>query len=90
MNKIRLVGSWQYCTDDAHCTPFVLGFQFTEGEPSALIQTSGGPCAVIAPVQAYILKNLLFTQRTSSENTVNLRNVTGEELIHYIVHVMMY
>ena len=29
-------------------------------EPTALVQTEGGPCAVIAPVQAFILKQLLF------------------------------
>lgn len=29
-------------------------------EPSALVQKQGGPCAVIAPVQAYILKILVL------------------------------
>lgn len=29
-------------------------------EPSALVQKQGGPCAVIAPVQAYILKTLVL------------------------------
>ena len=28
-------------------------------EPTAIQQFSGGPCAVIAPVQAFLLKNLL-------------------------------
>jgi ubiquitin carboxyl-terminal hydrolase MINDY-3/4 len=36
------------------------GFQFSEDEPSALIQREGGPCAVICPVQAYLLKALLM------------------------------
>lgn len=35
------------------------GFEFSEGEPSALVQRDGGPCCVIAPVQAYLLKILL-------------------------------
>ncbi|XP_065364007.1 ubiquitin carboxyl-terminal hydrolase MINDY-3 homolog [Calliphora vicina] len=36
------------------------GFEFSEEEPSALVQKQGGPCAVIAPVQAYILKILIM------------------------------
>lgn len=35
------------------------GFIFSEDERTALIQTSGGPCAVIAPVQAFLIKNLI-------------------------------
>ncbi|KAF4524530.1 hypothetical protein B566_EDAN002802 [Ephemera danica] len=35
------------------------GFVFSEGEPSALVQWEGGPCAVLAPVQAYILKSIM-------------------------------
>lgn len=35
------------------------GFHFSESEPSALVQNEGGPCAVIAPVQGFILKILL-------------------------------
>ncbi|XP_059616859.1 ubiquitin carboxyl-terminal hydrolase MINDY-3 homolog [Phlebotomus argentipes] len=36
------------------------GFEFSELEPSALVQCQGGPCAVIAPVQAFLLKILLM------------------------------
>lgn len=36
------------------------GFSFSEHEPSALVQRDGGPCCVIAPVQAYLLKILLM------------------------------
>uniref|UniRef100_A0A2M4BJQ1 Ubiquitin carboxyl-terminal hydrolase MINDY n=1 Tax=Anopheles marajoara TaxID=58244 RepID=A0A2M4BJQ1_9DIPT len=36
------------------------GFAFSEYEPSALVQRDGGPCCVIAPVQAYLLKTLLM------------------------------
>lgn len=38
----------------------IIGFYFSEGERSALEQLEGGPCAVIAPVQAFIIKNLLI------------------------------
>ncbi|XP_058063604.1 ubiquitin carboxyl-terminal hydrolase MINDY-3 homolog [Anopheles bellator] len=36
------------------------GFSFSDYEPSALVQRDGGPCCVIAPVQAYLLKILLM------------------------------
>lgn len=38
----------------------VLGFYFSATEKSALEQAEGGPCAIIAPIQAFILKNLLL------------------------------
>lgn len=39
---------------------FLVGFEFSEVEPSALVQKQGGPCAVIAPVQAFLLKILVM------------------------------
>ncbi|KAG9476366.1 ubiquitin carboxyl-terminal hydrolase MINDY-3 [Eleutherodactylus coqui] len=42
------------------------GFVFSDSEPTALEQFEGGPCAVIAPVQAFLLKNLLFTSEKSN------------------------
>uniref|UniRef100_A0A1L8DAV1 Ubiquitin carboxyl-terminal hydrolase MINDY n=1 Tax=Nyssomyia neivai TaxID=330878 RepID=A0A1L8DAV1_9DIPT len=36
------------------------GFEFSDQESSALVQCQGGPCAVIAPVQAFLLKILLM------------------------------
>lgn len=36
------------------------GFVFSESESTALVQHEGGPCAVIAPVQAFLLKNAIF------------------------------
>jgi len=38
----------------------LIGFYFNIDEPTALVQREGGPCAVIAPVQAFILKQLLL------------------------------
>lgn len=37
----------------------VTGFHFSPDEPTALIQWEGGPCAVLAPVQAFIIKSLM-------------------------------
>lgn len=39
---------------------FLVGFDFSDVEPSALVQKQGGPCAVIAPVQAYLLKIIIM------------------------------
>ncbi|KAF4075971.1 hypothetical protein AMELA_G00225050 [Ameiurus melas] len=50
------------------------GFVFSETEHSALEQFEGGPCAVIAPVQAFLLKNILFNMESS-----NWRNISEEE-----------
>lgn len=36
-----------------------IGFEFSDVEPSAMVQRQGGPCAVIAPVQAFILKTII-------------------------------
>lgn len=38
----------------------ITGFEFSDAEPSALLQKQGGPCGVIAPVQAFLLKILLM------------------------------
>jgi len=35
------------------------GFCFSDDEPTALVQFEGGPCAVLAPMQAYIVKHLV-------------------------------
>uniref|UniRef100_A0A672JAD7 Ubiquitin carboxyl-terminal hydrolase MINDY n=1 Tax=Salarias fasciatus TaxID=181472 RepID=A0A672JAD7_SALFA len=45
---------------------FVIWFVFSENEHTALEQFEGGPCAVIAPVQAFLLKNVLFNRESSN------------------------
>ena len=45
------------------CLP--LGFHFSNEEPTALLQCEGGPCAVLAPVQAFIIKTLLEGDSTA-------------------------
>lgn len=47
------------------------GFEFSEVEPSALVQRQGGPCAVIAPVQAYLLKILMDTPNHCLKDMTN-------------------
>lgn len=41
------------------------GFHFSNEEPTALLQCEGGPCAVLAPVQAFIIKTLLEGDSTA-------------------------
>ncbi|KAL9967773.1 hypothetical protein ACROYT_G026065 [Oculina patagonica] len=59
------------------------GFVFSMEEPSALIQEQGGPCAIIASVQAYILKNILFVEETPAPD--NWRQLTDEQAKQFLV-----
>lgn len=45
---------------------------FSDFEPSALVQFEGGPCAILAPVQAFLLKNLLQKKITEDWRKVNI------------------
>jgi len=56
-----------------------LGLIFGTDESTALLQFNGGPCAVIVPLQAYLLKNLLFSP---SSHVENWRQVTGKISIY--------
>ncbi|XP_058954761.2 ubiquitin carboxyl-terminal hydrolase MINDY-3 [Pocillopora verrucosa] len=59
------------------------GFVFSTVEPSALIQEHGGPCAIIASVQAFILKNILFVEETPAPD--NWRQVADEQARQLLV-----
>ncbi|XP_071811493.1 ubiquitin carboxyl-terminal hydrolase MINDY-3-like isoform X2 [Apostichopus japonicus] len=52
---------WGETLDENVFARWCQGFIFSEDEPMALLQREGGPCAIIAPLQAFILKNLLFS-----------------------------
>uniref|UniRef100_A0A8C6XI33 Ubiquitin carboxyl-terminal hydrolase MINDY n=1 Tax=Naja naja TaxID=35670 RepID=A0A8C6XI33_NAJNA len=41
------------------------GFVFSDSESTALEQFEGGPCAVIAPVQAFLLKKLFTCEKST-------------------------
>lgn len=59
------------------------GFEFSEYEPSALVQRQGGPCAVIAPVQAFLLKTLLSEANSSTLSDVSsvcTKNITSMKI----------
>lgn len=57
--------------------PLHIGFEFSEVEPTALVQFQGGPCGVIAPVQAFLLKILLM--ETPGHSFCDVCILYGEE-----------
>lgn len=59
------------------------GFTFSENEPSALIQQEGGPCAAIAPVQAFLLRILL-----SETPGHSFRDLTSEKCNSLLVRAV--
>lgn len=64
-------------------TLFLSGFYFSEYESSAIVQTDGGPCAVIAPLQAFIVKQLLDKGDNSS-----WRDIKTDESNQLLVRAM--
>ncbi|KAF2905796.1 hypothetical protein ILUMI_00391 [Ignelater luminosus] len=56
------------------------GFYFSTNEKSALEQAEGGPCAIIAPMQAFILKKLL-----ADYNGLSFRYSITEEIQHTVL-----
>lgn len=62
---------------DRHVHIHIAGLVFSDDEATALIQYEGGPCAVIAPVQAYLLKRILFSPTAKDSIT----DVTGNKKI---------
>lgn len=61
------------------------GFRFSSDEPTALIQHEGGPCAVIAPVQAYILKSLISD---SSKKPINWHELESEIVSKLLIRAL--
>jgi hypothetical protein len=68
-----------------HWCNFHAGFHFSKDEPTALVQSEGGPCAVLAPVQAFILKSLLSEMVGN-----NWREVRKKRLVRYIFRKYLY
>ena len=62
------------CARSPYFIYFFTGFVFSEHEKTALVQYEGGPCAVIAPVQGFIIKNAIFGD-TARED---LSTITGD------------
>eukprot|EP00055_Hartaetosiga_balthica_P014557 m.80495 g.80495 ORF g.80495 m.80495 type:complete len:427 (+) comp8622_c0_seq3:104-1384(+) len=60
------------------------GFEFSESEPTALLQRRGGPCGVIAAVQGMLLKHLIYPQ----EGELNQHWRTPEDTLVPLVHAL--
>ncbi|GLV38445.1 uncharacterized protein CBL_13004 [Carabus blaptoides fortunei] len=60
------------------------GFQFSITEKSALQQNEGGPCAIIAPVQAFIIKNML----SDCEEPNLINNISEDKRNELLVQAM--
>lgn len=64
------------------------GFYFSTNELSALEQANGGPCAILAPVQAFILKNLLLEYKDLYfRDRINLE-VQNRILIEALIEIL--
>ncbi|GFO37797.1 ubiquitin carboxyl-terminal hydrolase mindy-3 [Plakobranchus ocellatus] len=58
------------------------GFTFSEETASALVQFEGGPCAVIAPVQAFIIKCAIFKDKpTDIKKLTDISNASASKLL---------
>ncbi|KAJ6666707.1 hypothetical protein lerEdw1_020431 [Lerista edwardsae] len=64
------------------------GFVFSESESTALEQFEGGPCAVIAPVQAFLLKKLLTCEKSTWRQCEDgiIIQIRWHSTARYIVH----
>ncbi|KYN31382.1 hypothetical protein ALC56_14263 [Trachymyrmex septentrionalis] len=60
------------------------GFYFSIDEPTALVQTEGGPCAVIAAVQAFILKQLLL-----ESDVITWKDIKAEKCDQLLVKALI-
>nr|XP_039250604.1 ubiquitin carboxyl-terminal hydrolase MINDY-3-like [Styela clava] len=56
------------------------GFEWSPDERCALTQRHGGPCAVIVPVQAYFVKNLIFNAPENNEDLPEVNNCDWRNL----------
>ena len=66
--------------------PFSIGFEWSADESCALLQHFGGPCAVLAPIQALFIRELIFNDSFDDSelpNVIrqNLQNISGELMI---------
>ena len=63
------------------------GFTLSDVEPTALIQHEGGPCAVIAPVQGFLLRRVLFE---SEFNSQDLNKVSGKNRESWLTGILLW
>jgi len=76
--------SLKYSSNKTVMIIFIIGFYFNIDEPTALVQREGGPCAVIAPVQAFILKQLLL-----ESDVITWKAIKAEKCDRLLVKAMI-
>ncbi|KAJ8984143.1 hypothetical protein NQ317_017793 [Molorchus minor] len=64
------------------------GFYFSSTERSALEQAEGGPCAIIAPVQAFIFKNLLLEYKDLSFRDKVTLEIQNNSLVQAVIEIL--
>ncbi|BES92101.1 unnamed protein product [Nesidiocoris tenuis] len=64
------------------------GFKFSNDEPTALIQNEGGPCAVIAPVQAHILKSIIKDHCPKTSNWNEIRQMKSDRVSKLLIRAL--
>lgn len=57
------------------------GFCFSDDEPTALVQFEGGPCAVLAPMQAYIVKHIINNKSIDDD---------WKKVIYYLFNCILF
>lgn len=75
---------WGTDLKDEVFTRWTQGFCFSEDEKTALVQHEGGPCAVIAPIQAYIIREAWFSESPKDD----LKTVTEEESKQLLIQAL--
>jgi hypothetical protein len=63
------------------------GFAFSDVSPTALVQYQGGPCAVIAPVQAFVVKCALFGE--GDTDIMALKSVSNERASNLLLQALV-
>eukprot|EP00035_Acanthoeca_spectabilis_P009958 m.175295 g.175295 ORF g.175295 m.175295 type:complete len:467 (+) comp14888_c0_seq1:39-1439(+) len=64
------------------------GFRFVDSEPAALKQEAGGPCGIIGPVQAFLLRRLIYVPREGTDGkAINWRSPPDIDL--YLIDALL-
>lgn len=64
-------------------------FVFSESQPVILKQIHGGPCGVLAPVQAFIVKELLFGHHPGVASVHALKQISHEDAQDVLLGVLI-
>ncbi|VEN56018.1 unnamed protein product [Callosobruchus maculatus] len=64
------------------------GFYFSSNEKSALEQAEGGPCAILAPVEAFIIKNLLLEFKDFSFRDKVNEDIQNRSLVNALCEIL--